>query len=232
MTATDALLVLRQRWYIVLAGLLLTGAVVVNVATVPAVYVTQADVLFLAPQSAQNPNPIKDSSESLIATTGLVARMVRNGKEEPATASSGVTLTGKGVRRGYSIRLPDSGGQWANNFDRPELDIQVVGPSKTWVRSTLDRQVLRINRALHDLQAADGAASQDFITTSLTPAVATVVRTEGQPKRAVAAVVALGTILTALAALGFDRTVPGARRRRAALQPQPMTQPRQGSDPT
>lgn len=212
MTSVDVMTVLVRRWYLVLAGLALTAGAMFSIHSSPGVYSTQADVLFLAPRSAKNPNPIEDGSESLIATTGLVARIVSHGKADPPTASSGVTLLGQGIRQGYSVRLPNSGGQWANNFDRPVLDIQVTGPSSQWVRSTLDARIAQINRVLFDLQAADGVEPQSFITTSSTPELATVAHSNGQPKRAMAATLLLGTALTGFAAVGFDRIA--LRRRR------------------
>lgn len=225
MTSADVVNVLARRWYVVVAGLALVAAAIVAISTRPGVYSTQADVLFLAPKSAKNPNPIEAGSESLIATAGMVARIVAEGKDNPATASSGVTLTGEGVRQGVSIRLPNSGGQWANNFDRPALDIQVAGPSEAWVRTTLNRQIGRIDRTLYELQKDDGIPAESFITTSSSPHLAQVVYSNGRPTRAMAAILVLGLTLTAFAAVGFDRAVAAARRRRASVPPGELVPP-------
>jgi len=207
MTSADVVAILLRRWYVVLAGLAMTASAIFFCAERPGVYSTQTDVLFLIPTSAKNPNPVAAGSESLIATAGLVARIVSEGQIDPSTASSGVTLTGEGIRQGYSIRLPNSGGQWANNFDRPVLDIQVAGPSEAWVRATLTVQIASINDSLRSLQEADGTGKENFIFTSATPAKPKIVYSNGEPKRAIAAIFVLGMTLTGLAAVGFERLV-------------------------
>lgn len=210
---------LRRQWYVIVVGLALTAGAIFSLSVRPGVYFTQADVLFLAPKSAKYPNPIESGSESLIATAGLVARIANGVQSEPATASSGVTLMGEGVIQGTSIRLPNSGGQWANNFDRPVLDVQVVGPSEAWVRATLRQKIDLINETLHNLQAPDGTARENFITTSAAPQKSTVSYTRGETKRALAALTLLGITLTGLAALGFDRLVPWQRASSARKLP-------------
>lgn len=212
MTLIDLVTVMARRWYVVLAGAVVALVALVVIGSAPGVYSTQTDVLFLAPSSATNPNPIEAGSESLIATTGLVARIVNHGRSDPPTASSGVTLLGQGIRHGYSIRLPNSGGQWANNFDRPVLDIQVTGPSAASVRASLATRISQVERTLDDLQAADGIAPENFITTSSTPELAPVLHHVGQPRRAMAAVVLLGAALTGFAAIGLDRLALGRSR--------------------
>lgn len=219
MTSENVAAALLRRWYVTLAGVSLMIGAIFALSTNPGVYSTQADVLFLAPKSAQFPNPIEATSESLIATAGLVAHMANGVKAESPTASSGVTLTGEGIRKGYSIRLPNSGGQWASNFDRPVLVVQVAGPTEAWVRSTLATQIDKINNSLYALQKADRIPTRNLITTSSTPRLAKVEYSKGDPKRAVAALILLGSALTALGALGFDGIAPGSARSRPTLRP-------------
>lgn len=216
MTSADVATILLRRWYFVVIGLALTAAAMWAVNARPGVYATQVDVLFLAPKSARYPNPIEVSSESLTATAGLVARMVEGDTAPPAAASSTVTLTGEGIRQGYSIRLPNSGGQWVASFDRPVLDVQAAGPSEGWVRRTVTDKIDLIGRTLYSLQKADGTARPDYIFTSVNPASPTVVYATGQPKRAVAATLLLGSILTCLGTVGFDRLLRRLRTRSTA----------------
>lgn len=215
MTAAQVLMLLLRRWPVLLAGLTMTSVVVAVVGPGRDVYSTQTDVLFLAPQSARAPNPIESSSEALIATAGLVSRMVTSGVPAPATAST-VSLTSQGVRKGYSIELPDTGGQWAASFDRPVLVVQVAGPSEAWVRSTLSAQMDRIDEALHTLQAKDGVSRRNAIVTSSAPRLAAVDHASGDRKRVVAGTVLLGGILTVLAVIGVERAVLRRRRPHAS----------------
>jgi hypothetical protein len=219
MTSTDVLRILLRRWYVVVAGLALTAAAVLATTATQGVYSAQTDVIFLGPKSVIAPNPIEASSESLIATAGLVARMTSNLEAAPATASSGVSLTGQGIRQGYSIELPNRGGQWASNFDRPVLVVQVAGPSEAWVRATLATQIHRIDDALRTLQERDGVGKQNYIITSSAPNLATVDYANGDPKRVMVAKLLLGTALTGLAAIGVDRSLVGFRRRGIRVRP-------------
>ena len=62
----------------------------------------------------------------MIATAGLVGHLVQP-KESSSGAGTQTTLIAQGVTKGHQIRLPNSGGQWDPNFDKPYLDVQVVG---------------------------------------------------------------------------------------------------------
>jgi hypothetical protein len=216
MTSADVVMILLRRWPVVVAGLVLTVAAIVGATASQGVYSTQTDVLFLAPRSAVAPNPIESSSDSLVATAGLIARIANRGAAAPATASSSVSLTSQGIRKGYSIELPNSGGQWVNNFDRPVLVVQVVGPSEAWVRSTLATEIDQINSSLAALQKRDGIPKKSSIITSSAPRLATVDYATGDPRRVMAAMILLGTALTGFAAIGVDRLIPRIRRARLA----------------
>lgn len=225
MTSADVMRILRRHWYLVIAGLALTAGAIFASSRNPGVYSTQTDVLFLAPKSAVAPNPIEASSDSLIATAGLVARMATDGKITPGTAGSGVSLTGQGIHQGYSIELPNSGGQWVASFERPVLVVQVVGPSEAWVRSTLATQIDRINQTLYSMQQRDGIRKQSYIITSSAPRAATIRFTKGDPKRVIGATMLLGIALTGLATIGFDRIIPRVRRSPNVQIHLPRTEP-------
>ncbi|MRK00826.1 hypothetical protein GEV27_04760 [Aeromicrobium sp. S22] len=223
MTAADVMRVLLRRWPVVVTGAALTLAAVIMLGSDRSVYSAQTDVVFLAPKSAQAPNPIEATSDSLIATAGLVSRMVSQGAPPPATASSTVSLTGQGIRKGHSVELPDSGGQWVASFDRPALVVQVAGPSEAWVRSTLQDQIGRIENALATMQQKDGISARNTITTSSTPRSAAVDRAGGDPERAAGAGLLLGASLTVLAAIGMDQMLLRRSAGRASRTPPSRT---------
>ncbi|MET1039346.1 MAG: hypothetical protein ABW075_13810 [Aeromicrobium sp.] len=218
MTTTELCGILRRRWYVVVLGLaLLVGALHVVVSR-PGAYWTQVDVVILAPKSARFPNVIGQTSQSLIAMAGLLERDLNRGIERPAAASSSVTLAGLGVRQGHTVTLPNSGGQWANSFNRPVLDLQVIGPSETTVRAELDALVDRVHQRLAAIQAADRIPRGSRITASSSPASAAVFHLQGNRTKAIGATLLLGVVLIAVGTVGADRLLTArARHRRDVL---------------
>lgn len=217
MTTSDLCGILRRRWYVALLGLALLAGTLHVVASRPGVYWTQVDVVILAPKSARYPNVIEQTSASLIAMAGLVEREVNRGVHAPATASAAVTLAGEGVRDGHTVTLPNSGGQWADNFNRPVVDVQVVGPSEASVRRRLDELVVRVERTLAERQEADGVPPVTQITASSAPTAAAVLHLQGHRRKAVAATLLLGAGLIGVGTVGADRLLTAhARRRRRA----------------
>ncbi|GHS87624.1 hypothetical protein AGMMS50218_09900 [Actinomycetota bacterium] len=205
MTLGSILGALRRNWSMAALGLLFTVAVLSGVLRTAPTYWAQVDVVFLAPASAANPNVLKVESRSLTATAGLIEREVNKGREKPAVSSSSVSLVGEGVRDGYSIRLPNSGGQWAYNFERPVLDVQVTGPDVADVRRRTTAAVDLIADTLRDRQLADGVAEENMITVETAPATAVVYEFAGDSRRAGVVVLALGTFLTVWLVTLWDR---------------------------
>lgn len=205
---------LRRRWYVVGAGLAATATLALHVHTQPGTYWAQTDLVFLQPQSARYPNSIEETSNSVIATAGLVAATIEGADARPTTASSGTTLAGEGIKQGYAIRLPDSGGQWAHNFARPILDIQIIDPDRARVTRTQDQLIARVTDVLSQLQAADGVPRHDRITVSPAPGSVQIYHLRGQPLRATAAASAVGLICTVVGTVLLDELLLRRRRRR------------------
>lgn len=197
--------ILLRRWFIVAFVLIITAAAMVHVYRKAGVYWAQVDVVFLIPKSARYPNTILDTSASAISMAGLVAEDVNRGVDLPATASSGTTLVGEGVRDGWAVRLPNSGGQWAWDFERPVLDVEVVGADPKPVKAKLLRLIATIEADLHQRQADEGARQSDFITASSAPSKAVVYEFHGHRSRALGATLLLGLLGALLSAVGFDR---------------------------
>jgi hypothetical protein len=221
MTTATLLRTLGRRWYVVFTILLITAAVLVHIKHKPSVYWSQVDVVFLIPKSAHYPNSIAETTSSVISTAGLVAEDVNRGVHQPATASSGTTIVGEGVRNGYSVRLPNAGGQWAYDFERPVLDVQVVGADASGVMQELVRIVDLIEADLHRLQASQGTRPSDFITASSAPSRAVVLHLDGHPSRAYAVTMLLGLWVAVLAAVGSDVLLRRRRRRASTSATQP-----------
>ena len=186
---------------ICLIGALLTGAFSYQVARKPGVYLAQVDVLFVPPRSAARPNSLLSGSGGLASVAGAVGKMVDPDATAAHVVSAAVTLADQGVRHGYSVSLPNDGGQWANNFDRALLNVQAVGASFSEVHRTAQRLVADINADLASIQAAAGVAAVNRIHTSMNPSTIQVYYLTGSRARALAATLVLGFALTAAAAI-------------------------------
>src|SRR5262249_50377187 len=149
MTLWDALNALRHRWYATLAGAAATMLAALWVMGLPGVYHAQVDVVFMWPQGSQQANTFQYGSQSLINTAGVVGAIGGGSASGAAPVSDTVTLVGEGITHGYSVRLPNAGGQWAINFTSPMLDVQASGSSPAEVQRTLATVIARINTVLH-----------------------------------------------------------------------------------
>ena len=57
--------------------------------------------------------------------------------------------------------MPNSGGQWARNFDRPVLNVQVIGPDEAQVRARLESVVAEISPV--DRNAGSGRYARERV---------------------------------------------------------------------
>lgn len=164
----------------------------------PGVYYSQVNVVFTAPPSKSFPNPLIIGTDGLTIAAGVVAKRIGS-QSGVALASGSVTLADEGVRRGYSVRLPDDGGQYEHNFDKSLLDVQVVDSSAEAVTATMTRLLGEINADLETIQDDQGVAQVNRIRTALNPPSPPVLLLTGSRTRAVAASLLFGLGATALA---------------------------------
>ena len=150
----------------------------------------------LVPKSVRNPNGLQSSSDSVIAAAGVVA--IKVGSSTPVSAvSDNVSLVGEGIRSGYRVRLPNSGGQWANNFDQSLLDVQAAGATPAEVSATMQNVLDRINSTLQSMQSDAGSARANDIELALSPPTWPMYYQSGSRARTVLATMLLGIGLPA-----------------------------------
>ena len=112
------------------------------------VYYTRTQIVFLAPSSSFYPNTLATQSEDIIDTAGVVAKKVTGPDPETKYASPDVTLIGIGIRDGWSLVVPDTGGQWGTNFQSQILNLDIVAPDRATV---LQRQTTMLRRVQDEL---------------------------------------------------------------------------------
>jgi hypothetical protein len=209
---------LRRRWYVAVIGAAATLFGTYSAAAAPGVYYQQAYVVFFAPNLPPAANAYQLVPSSLISAAGLVGRQVDDQSEGPLPVSSTVTVVDLGLQDDILVRIPNVGGQWATNFDRPVLDVQIVADSPEHVRARMTATVSKIRRVLRDGQLAAGAPPRQLIETGLNPPSPPVLYERGNRARTVGTALILGTGLTVAVArlldIAFASSRAGARRAR------------------
>ncbi|MDQ1293153.1 MAG: hypothetical protein QG608_1034 [Actinomycetota bacterium] len=214
MTVWELMAVLRRRWYVTVSGLMVVLVMAGVVHSLPGTYSSQVDVIFLQPDDG---NTYRVVTPGLIGLAGIVGQMANGGQDQVQTVSDDVLLAEEGVEHGYSVRLPNSGGQWANNFERPLLDVQVTGDSPQEVHARLDTVLGKIDADLVDLQDRAKVDPRYRVTTRLSPLNPPVLHNAGSRVRALAGSLLLGIVLALTLAVAVDTWA--LRRRTAASLP-------------
>ncbi|HST64958.1 MAG TPA: hypothetical protein VLM05_07195 [Mycobacteriales bacterium] len=200
MRLTEARAVLRRSWYVVLAGVLCTLAASALVHRAPGIYHQQVDVVFAWPQPPDNgENTLQYGTGTLINTAGVVATIVAGSTEGGQVVADTATAVGEGIRHGYTIRLPNAGGQWAYNFEDPVLRIESVGSSPQEVVATTARAVAKVRAALLTLQRDEHVRPAMMVQTRLNPGIPIVQYSTGSRMRALLVTWILGAGLTVAA---------------------------------
>jgi hypothetical protein len=217
MTFWELCRVLRRHWPIVLVGAVCTiGAGVVAISD-DGVYFTRTNIVFQAPTSTDYPNAMRTQRDDVIVTAGVVAKRVTGPGRVTKFASPEVTIVGLGMRDGWSIRLPDTGGQWAPNFPVQMLTLEVVGPSREIVQERQHDLIQRVQQELYRLQHDAGVNPRSYITAVPAPEFSVVFNVSGNKPRALGMIAVLGVGLTIAVVLAVDRM-----RRRREVEGSPL----------
>lgn len=201
----DLPMVIRRSWPVALVGLLTSLVAGLWVVRTPGVYYEQVNVIFLMPDTPGAGNALQNGNDNLIRTAGVVARIVSNNWSGPEPVSDSATLLGQGISRGFSVRLPNAGGQWAYNFDRPQLNVEVVGTSPADVQTTMSKVLVKVNASLTGLQNDERVRPSLRIQTRLSPPSETVRYVAGSRVRAFAVIEVLEVSLTLIAMFALER---------------------------
>lgn len=204
MEFTTVVAALLRRWYVVLAGLLLTTGLVYGATTaVPPTYSAVGSVLLLPPEAS-----LEDGSNPLLALGGL---------EQPA-ALVVAYLAGDEAREAFAQQYPDA------TYDivldplsrGPLVIVTVEDPSSDDVLAALNSVLDALPAALTQLQDEVAAPSESRIG-SMPLSVDTEATTERSDwLRAVIAAAGVGIVLTLVGAVSFDSLALRRRTRREA----------------
>jgi len=177
-------------------GVPVSAMCAVAASKAPGVYWSRVQISFIAPNSTTNPNGLQITSSSLISAAGAVGKMVDNRTSAARLGSATVTLAGEGIRNGYSVTLPNDGGQWVSSFNSPWLDVQAVASDPLTVSQRMSALLRQINVALAHLQSEQSVAPRNLIRTQASPPSVPIYYQRGSRMRASAGTLVLGLILT------------------------------------
>lgn len=212
---------LRRHPIIAILGISLTAAGAQYAVTRPGVYYTQCQIVMVAPDITPQGNTVWAGAISLASTAALVGRRVDPFSASPLEQSNDVTIVGAGVREGVWVRPPNHGGQWATNFDRAELDVQVVSTDATRAQQRMRDTIQSIRSTLRADQVRAQVPLNRLITIGTSPSSPPVSPVQGNPARAVLATALLGIGLTSAAAVTAEAHPIRLRRRARRVVPFP-----------
>jgi hypothetical protein len=204
--------VLHRRWYVVVCGAvftLLMGAVVWHSG---GLHYQRAEVVFGPLGTRAGFEEDLPPGGSLIPFAGAVARLAGQdqGLTYPATRAE---LYASGIRSGTWIRLVDTGGQWTRIHAEPKLIVEAVDPDPARTEELFAAALQRVEDATDTLQVNAAVPVGERIDAAVQHEETHYVGASRlDAARATIVVLALGTVLTVLAARGVD-TVGASRRR-------------------
>ena len=224
MTGLQLLRTLGHRWYIVVAGLILCAVAYVAMSRASGpVYSAQTDVVFSAPGRGGLTASAAGVMDGLVGLASAVQRDVEGRIPSPTLTTDNATLFGSGVNQGYTITLPNIGGQWQISYNDPKLTVSVVGPDPEWVRATSDRLVANIQRTSLARQVAAGVPGYSRIVTGRVPkqtSVSYVGRTGSTDVRGMIGIVLIGLSVSGTVAVLLDRRIERVKATERARDPE------------
>lgn len=206
MTIADLAHVLLRRWAALALLLVLSAVVCARLSSPHVVYWSQTDVRFTYP-GPDSSNSLITTTDSVIATAGLIAIEFNDSNPGPRLSSDDVSIVDAGILDGVLVRLPNAGGQWATNFNEPRLDVQASGSDPEEVRARTAAAVASIEALLREHQRSAGVAQAALITPRASPATPIIAEARGSRVRAVVVSGSLGVGLSLSLVLYLDQVL-------------------------
>ncbi|WP_426516467.1 hypothetical protein ACPPVQ_17865 [Diaminobutyricibacter sp. McL0618] len=191
-------------------GVLCTGLAVFAGLSDKGVYYTRTQIVFLAPSSTYYPNTLATQSEDIVDTAGVVAKRITGPVAVTKYASADVTLVGIGIRDGWSLAVPDTGGQWGTNFQSQILNLEIVAPDRATVLRRQTTLINRVQQQLSELQREQHVAPINYITLTTAPRSTVIYHVGGSKPRMLGMTALLGVGITAAVIVIAERL--GRRR--------------------
>lgn len=168
MTVRDVLTAMVRRWYVVVAACLVVAGLGLFFARDDGLYFTRTVVTFSIP-GEDSPFEEGGSSEAgIIAFAASVATELNDGVEPLRYASADAPVYGAGIRQGVIVGLPSTGGQWAVDYRRAAIELQIVSPDRRWVAEHQTALLAQVE-AITEMQRDAVGTGDAFVTTAIDP---------------------------------------------------------------
>ena len=212
----------RRLWPFAVAGVIVTFVGAEIATTVPGVYYEQVSTVFIAP----NGSGFQPGQSGLVSTAGLIESQL--GEQGPLPLSPTATIVGTGVRNGIWVRLPNDGGQWATNFDREDLDVEVAGGNEEQVQAEMEATISKIRTLLQHDQLSVGVRQDQLIDIGLSPVSPPVYYLRGSAARAGITALVLGLALTLTILVMADRWLTRRKGSQTSVESRPYSMETRG----
>ncbi len=220
MTIADFLRVVLSRWYVILAGALLTFASCwALVVEAPPAYYSRMEIRFVEAGPGAREGILTSGSERIVPFVAAVERVVNDGQPVISFNSRDSAIRGIGVRQGTRVAMPNYGTQWTSSYPVPTLVLEVVDESPAGVVAAHTKALTEIRgtvQALQDQQRVPAEARVSVVEAASKPSVAFVGAPRGEKLRAMVAAIFVGAGFTAVVAFEWDRRALRRSLRRKA----------------
>lgn len=208
MTMYELFGLVRRRWYLYAASLLIVVVTVLWLGNTPRIFTATAELEFVQPRTLPKDLVNEDQRDTLIKFAGAVAHKYDEAHPNLDLSSPSASIFGNGMREGVTVHLAAVGNQWTTSFVRPVIQIQVASANGEAVMPRIREVAAAVDSISVAMQQRAGSAKAYQITTSMDLDLVTV-NSFGQTRtgRVSGAAVLLGTgmVLATMAGRLLDR---------------------------
>lgn len=133
------------------------------------VFYSSTDILFLPPPASVGGNSLRADPGRTVYYAAIVERQFNGEHPDNTPRPTSAPLYGTGIRNGYAVYLPNAGGQWQSNFNKPAIRVEVVGESDDQVQQQMADIVQEIRAMAKVPQDEMGVKPESYIATELSP---------------------------------------------------------------
>jgi hypothetical protein len=157
---------------------------------------------------APSKNPLYGQYQDLVSFARIIEREFNDDSRPNRAVSRSATIYGMGVKNGYSVTLPNEGGQWQNSF-RPYLDIEVVSDDAEQTTAMLSDVVNDVLDLVSSSQREVGVSASNLIRAELAPSQPELVLVSSNRPRSLLSLVLLAVLTFAMSSgARKTRTIP------------------------
>ncbi|MFD0688152.1 hypothetical protein [Actinomadura fibrosa] len=203
MAFRDFMVALRRNIWVTVTAAAVTLLVVVGIRTAPPTYAARSVVTFLSPRTEYPRNTFASFTPALVTMAEVSADWLGSAAGRDAVRKAGGDP-------GFEVVLANRGNQEQPIHDQPYLTLSVTAGDPGTARRSLLAVLGVLRERLQRTQAEQGALPGSYITWQIDAGSDRAVPVVGRPARAFLAVLLIGGIGAAYAAVTVDR-----RRRRS-----------------